>query len=168
MQFADSESSGQGMVCLTSSWCQLHCKERKPSVMGIAVRFVTFFSAFPPTWDIVCLQLQFAIQFYIRGSIVYQALQNRSNVCLRCTLPTKKLPGIQEYYSCARRNLMRWTAWSLRSSISLHTQQRLPDETNLHALVLQSHYYTAVGCKDYPQLLSWLILMILTIIQQAD
>jgi hypothetical protein len=28
-------------------WCQLHCK-RKPSVMGIAVRFVTFFLPFLP------------------------------------------------------------------------------------------------------------------------
>lgn len=85
-----------------------------------------------------------------------------------CTLPTIKLPGIQEYYySCARRNLMRWTAWSLQSSISLHTQQRMADETNLHALVPPSHFYST-WLQRLPSALSWLILMILTMIQQAD
>jgi hypothetical protein len=143
--------------------------QRKPSVMGIAVRFVTvFFLPFLPL-ETLCVFATTICNSVLhkRCSIVYQALQNRSNVCLRCTLPTKKLPGIQECYSCARRNLMRRTTWSLQSSISLHTQQSLADETNLHAFVPQSHYYSS-WLQRLPSALSWLILTILTIIQQAD
>jgi hypothetical protein len=115
------------MVCLTSSWCQLHCKERKKAFCygycSEVCLSLFFFLPFSPTWDIVCLQLQFAIQFYIRGSIVYiRHCKSGVMFCLWCTLPTKKLPWNPRVVFMCKTKLdeMRWDGQHDRCKVQSH------------------------------------------------
>jgi len=114
---------------------------------GLSLFFLPFLSL--ETLCVCNYNLQFS--FYIRGSIVYQALQNGSNVCLRCTLPLKKLAGTKSTIQVQDETW--WDGQHDRCKVQSHyTPNKGWQMKPICMHLFHSPTTSAAGCKDYPRL----------------